>query len=98
MSNIDQAVDDCTVSENGTGVRYIHIYDNKMPEAIRKRVRESPFNLCCACLHGFCMDFWPASEHNRENAWQLAIDAMERKIRARQSEEYNAVQRHDKKT
>lgn len=39
----------CLVKEDGAGIAYIRYYD-MMPPAIRERVRNSPINLCAACI------------------------------------------------
>jgi hypothetical protein len=55
-------------------------YDRFSP-AVRKRLRESPFNLCSACVYQQSSRFF-AHEHNRDRRYFAAIEMMEEQIRA----------------
>lgn len=40
----------CLEQEEGAGRRYMYLYDEFPPE-VRKRLQQSPYNLCAACLN-----------------------------------------------
>lgn len=45
--SIRQRQDLCLIGDEGH--LYMYVFD-EMPRPVRERLRQSPFNLCCACL------------------------------------------------
>jgi hypothetical protein len=56
-------------------------YLDTLPLSVRRRLRDSPFNLCPACL---VTEFLPQTRrrhHSRERALMAAIELMEAEVR-----------------
>ena len=64
------------------GWRWMEVYFDSLPLSVRQRLRNSPFNLCPACL---VTEFLPEaqrhSEYSRESALLAAIEIMELQLR-----------------
>jgi hypothetical protein len=63
------------------GHLWMKSYFDNLPVAVRRRLRNSPFNLCPACL---VTEFYPKvqSRHaTRERALMAAIEVMEAEVR-----------------
>ena len=67
MTDADQVPGTCL--ENTRPGRWMHLFD-ALPPALRRRVAESPFNLCAACLQLFGGD-------------EGAVELLEEKVRRR---------------
>jgi hypothetical protein len=75
---IDQVY--CLTADDGRV--WIHVFDT-LPVAVRRRLRNSPFNLCAACLVTFVLPE-VRSNHpklSREKALFAAIGVMEARVR-----------------
>lgn len=59
---------------------WIHEYD-ALPAVVRKRLRNSPFNLCAACLQMFVLPRVQRKYPTREKALFAAIEVMEAEVR-----------------
>jgi hypothetical protein len=61
---------------------WIHTYDT-LPVAVRRRLRNSPFNICAACLVAFVLRKVRAKHPNwsREKLLVAGIEVMEAEIR-----------------
>lgn len=62
--------DACLVNEPGAGAEYMTVFDSFSP-AVRKRLREATFNVCCACFEEALLWNSPAK----------ALKAIEKQIR-----------------
>jgi hypothetical protein len=82
MQDDDENQTRCWTATNG------HIwmkgYFDTLPAAVRQRLRQSPFNLCPACLVAFFLPEVPF-QHPREKALFKAIEVMEAEVRKGQS-------------
>jgi hypothetical protein len=67
---------------NDEGHVWIESYDS-LPSAVRQRLRNSPFNLCAACLKSFVLPKVRRQHPNytREKALFAAIEVMEAEVR-----------------
>jgi hypothetical protein len=61
---------------------WIHVYDT-LPAPVRRRLRNSPFNLCAACLEAYVLPEVQAKHRSwsREKALLAGIEVMESKMR-----------------
>ena len=68
----------CVLSTHGS--IWMKGYFDTLPLAVRRRLSESPFNLCPACLQ---TEFLPKVQfqHSREKALMAAIEVMEAEVR-----------------
>ena len=58
------------------------VYFDSLPLSVRQRLRNSPFNLCPACLvTEFLPEVQRHSEYSRESALLAAIEIMELQLR-----------------
>jgi hypothetical protein len=62
------------------GCRWIHYYD-QLPPAVRRRLRQSPFNLCPACLVCTFLPEVRTPRLTREKALLAGIEIMESAVR-----------------
>jgi hypothetical protein len=62
---------------------WIHVYDS-LPLTVRRRLRNSPFNVCAACLEAFVLPKVQAKHPNwsREKALFAGIEIMEADVRS----------------
>jgi hypothetical protein len=64
---------------------WIGSYD-RLPPKVRQRLRNSPFNLCAACLEAFFLPKVPPG-YSREQALFAAIEDMEAQVRNEMNED-----------
>jgi hypothetical protein len=74
----------CLTSDEGHV--WMHSYD-ALPAPVRRRLRNSPYNCCAACLEAFVLPKVQSKHPNwpREKALFAAIEVMEAKIRREQA-------------
>jgi hypothetical protein len=67
---------------NDEGHVWIGSYD-ELPSAVRQRLRESPFNLCAACLEAYVLSevYRRHPNYPRQKALFAAIELMEAEVR-----------------
>jgi hypothetical protein len=77
-NEIDQVY--CLTADQGH--IWIHAYDS-LPLLVRRRLRNSPFNICAACLEAFVLPEVQAKHPNwsREKLLVAGIEIMETKVR-----------------
>lgn len=81
MSNNETEIQvKCLIGDEGHV--WIHCYD-ALPAAVRRRLRNSPFNLCAACLEMFVLPKVrnQHSSYTREKALFAAIEMREVEVR-----------------
>lgn len=66
--------------ENTAGHQWMPKYD-KFPPSVRKRLQESPFNLCAACVAMYAKNGTPGARPS-ESDYHRAIGWMEEALRA----------------
>jgi len=72
----------CLVNEDGAGAKYMYDFD-QFPKNIRKRISESPFNLCCACVEMYSQSF-EGGNLVSDRSYLKVIEMMEGKARGLQ--------------
>lgn len=70
----------CLQSTNGATWMVSHF--DGMPSSIRRRLRESPFNLCAACVGDLALAKVMRNSMGMEKAYLSSINEMEEMIRA----------------
>jgi hypothetical protein len=78
IDEIDQVY--CLTAD--AGHVWIHTYDT-LPVAVRRRLRNSPFNVCAACLEAFVLPKLRIKHPNwsREKLLLVGIEEMEAEVR-----------------
>jgi hypothetical protein len=64
---------------------WIHVYDT-LPASVRRRLRDSPFNVCAACLVAYVLPEVKSKHPNwsREKLLIAGIESMEVQVRNRE--------------
>jgi hypothetical protein len=56
-------------------------YFDTLPLSVRRRLRDSPFNLCAACLVTEFLPLTRRRHHSRTQALLAAVEVMEQEVR-----------------
>jgi hypothetical protein len=70
----------CMTSDEGHV--WMHVFDT-LPVSVRRRLRNSPYNCCAACLEAFVLPKVQAKHrgYSREQALLVAVEVMQAEIR-----------------
>jgi hypothetical protein len=80
FDNDDENQTKCLI--NTEGHMWMRSYFDDLPKAVRQRLRDSPFNLCPACLQTEVLPRLDRRKYpNREKALFAAVEIMEVEVR-----------------